>query len=94
MSAQASLSNNTAATRRFFPFNAEQTLNIASEMGPIFTMFIVNFIWGVDAGVISLIVATIVALAASLIVLRAASDDAVHSGRCFYRLRRSGLLYG
>ena len=56
--------------KRLFPFNAEQTLNIASEMGPIFTMFVVNFIYGVEAGVISLIVATMLALAASLIVLK------------------------
>ncbi|MEQ1648989.1 MAG: septation protein IspZ [Hyphomicrobiaceae bacterium] len=57
----------TWLTRRF-PFNAEQTLNILSEMGPIFTMFIVNFAFGVQAGVWSLIVTTLMALAASLIV--------------------------
>lgn len=59
-----------AEPKRWFPFNAEQTLNIASEMGPIFTMFVVNFIWGVEAGVISLMVATVVALTLSLIVLK------------------------
>lgn len=58
------------AKRHWFPFNAEQTLNIASEIGPIFTMFVVNFIFGVEAGVWSLIVTTAMALAASLIVLR------------------------
>jgi intracellular septation protein len=56
--------------RRFFPFNAEQTLNIASEIGPIFAMFVVNFIYGVEAGVWSLIAATVVALIASMIVLK------------------------
>ncbi len=57
------------ARRSFFPFNAEQTLNIASEIGPIFVMFIVNFIYGVEAGVWSLIGATVLALVASLVVL-------------------------
>jgi intracellular septation protein len=56
--------------RRLFPFNAEQTLNITSEIGPIFTMFVVNFIYGVEAGVWSLIAATAVALIASMIVLK------------------------
>ena len=56
--------------RRLYPFNAEQTLNIVSEMGPLFTMFVVNFVYGVDAGVWSLIGATIVALIASMIVLK------------------------
>ena len=59
-----------AQPRRLFPFTAEQTLNIASEMGPIFTMFVVNFGWGVEAGVWALIGSTILALLASLIVLR------------------------
>jgi intracellular septation protein len=56
--------------RRFYPFNAEQTLNIASEIGPIFTMFIVNFAYGVKAGVWSMIISTLVALVASLVFLR------------------------
>lgn len=55
---------------RRYPFNGEQTLNIVSEMGPIFTMFIVNFAFGVKAGVWSLVVTTVLALVASLIVLR------------------------
>ena len=59
-----------SSRRRFFPFNAEQSLNIASEIGPIFIMFVVNFVWGVEAGVWSLIGATLVALVASLIVLK------------------------
>ena len=59
----------TDSTRRY-PFNGEQTLNILSEMGPICTMFVVNFAFGVAAGVWSLVGTTLVALVASLIVLR------------------------
>jgi intracellular septation protein len=58
------------AKRSFYPFTAEQTLNILSEIGPVFTMFIVNFVWGVEAGVWSLVGTTALALVASLIVLR------------------------
>lgn len=54
----------------WYPFNAEQTLNIASEVGPIVTMFVVNFAAGVEAGVWSLIVTTVLALAVSLVVLK------------------------
>lgn len=56
-------------TRRF-PFNTEQTLNVFSEMGPIVTMFVVNFVWGVQAGVWSLIGTTVLALVVSMIVFR------------------------
>jgi intracellular septation protein len=56
--------------RRWYPFNAEQTLNITSEIGPIFAMFVVNFMYGVEAGVWSLIAATAIALVASMIVLK------------------------
>ena len=59
----------TQAKKRY-PFNGEQTLNILSEMGPICTMFIVNFAFGIEAGIISLLVTTIAALAASLIILK------------------------
>ncbi len=54
--------------KHWYPFDAHQTLNIASEIGPIATMFIVNFVLGVEAGVWSLVITTIMALAASLIV--------------------------
>ena len=64
------MNSGTGSTANRFPFTAEQTLNIVSEMGPIFTMFIVNFVWGVEAGVIALVVATVLALTVSLIVLR------------------------
>ena len=70
MSAETGLPHNVSKQRRFYPFNAEQTLNIASEMGPIFTMFIVNFVWGVEAGVLALMLATVVALVLSLIILK------------------------
>jgi intracellular septation protein len=61
----------TSRTRSsWYPFNGEQTLNILSEMGPIVTMFIVNFAFGVEAGVWSLVGTTVLALVASLIVLR------------------------
>lgn len=56
--------------RRRFPFNTEQTLNVFSELGPIVTMFVVNFVWGVEAGVWSLIGTTVLALIVSLIVFR------------------------
>lgn len=57
-------------TKSWFPFTAHQTLNIASEIGPLVTMFVVNFVAGVEAGVWSLIGTTLVALVASLIVFR------------------------
>ncbi|MDX2155725.1 MAG: septation protein IspZ [Hyphomicrobiaceae bacterium] len=56
--------------RRWFPFNLVQTLNIASEIGPLVTMFVVNFAAGVEAGVWALIGTTGLALIASLVVLR------------------------
>jgi intracellular septation protein len=55
---------------RRYPFTGEQTLNIFSEIGPIVTMFVVNFAYGVEAGVISLIATTLVALVISLIAFR------------------------
>lgn len=60
----------STARRGWYPFNAEQTINILSELGPVFTMFIVNFIWGVEAGVWSLILTTVLALIVSLIMFR------------------------
>lgn len=60
----------TTARRSAIPFNAEQIINVLSELGPVFLMFIVNFVWGVEAGVWSLIVSTVVALVVSLIMFR------------------------
>lgn len=61
-----------AMSRRqsWYPFNAEQSLNIASEIGPLVTMFVVNFAAGVNAGVWSLVATTLIALVASLVVLK------------------------
>ncbi len=56
--------------RHWYPFNSEQSLNIASEIGPLVTMFVVNFAYGVEAGVWSLVATTVVALVASLVVLK------------------------
>lgn len=55
--------------RRHFPFNAEQTVNILGEIGPLVSMFLVNGIYGIAAGTWALIITTIIALAASLWVL-------------------------
>ena len=55
--------------RRHFPFNAEQTVNILGEIGPLVSMFLVNGIYGIAAGTWALIITTIISLAASLWVL-------------------------
>lgn len=55
---------------RQFPFNAEQTINVAGEIGPIFAMFVVNFAAGLEAGVLALMIATAVSLVSSLIILK------------------------
>ena len=55
--------------RRHFPFNAEQTVNILGEIGPLVAMFLVNGIYGIAAGTWALIITTIVSLAVSLWVL-------------------------
>ena len=56
-----------AATKRWFPFTAEQTVNIASEFGPLVTMFVVNAIYGnrdpeLLHGTVALIVTTLLAI--------------------------------
>jgi intracellular septation protein len=51
---------------RLFPFNAEQSINILSEFGPLITMFIVNAIWGIEAGTWALIGTTLLAIAVML----------------------------
>lgn len=56
--------------RRFFPFNAEQTVNILSEFGPLVLMFVVNAAYGIAAGTWALIISTIAAIIAMLVVLR------------------------
>lgn len=55
--------------RRFFPFTAEQTINILSEFGPLVAMFVVNAIAGINAGTWALIISTALAMIAMLRVL-------------------------
>ena len=55
--------------KRHFPFNAEQSINILSEFGPLITMFVVNAAYGITAGTYALIAATFVAIATMMIVL-------------------------
>jgi len=56
--------------RRIYPFNAEQTVNILSEFGPLVTMFIVNAMYGITAGTWALIITTVVAMSVMRVVLR------------------------
>lgn len=56
--------------RRFYPFNAEQTVNILSEFGPLVLMFVVNAVYGINAGTWALITSTVVAIIVMLVVLR------------------------
>ena len=50
--------------KRFYPFNAEQTINILSEFGPLVTMFVVNAAYGINAGTWSLLITTLIAIGA------------------------------
>jgi intracellular septation protein len=52
-----------------YPFTAEQTINIAGEMGPLVAMFIVNGLIDVQAGTWALIISTLLALIVSLVYL-------------------------
>jgi intracellular septation protein len=52
-----------------YPFNAQQTVNILGEIGPLAAMFIVNGVYGIAAGTWALILCTILSLVVSLIVL-------------------------
>ncbi len=54
--------------RRVYPFNAEQTVNILSEFGPLVTMFVVNAMFGINTGTWALIGSTFVAIGAMLYV--------------------------
>jgi len=55
---------------RLFPFNAEQSVNLLSEFGPLITLFIVNATYGVTAGIWALIGTTILALIVMWLVLK------------------------
>jgi intracellular septation protein len=59
-----------SALKRLMPFNLEQSVNILSEFGPLVLMFVVNAIYGITAGTWALIISTVVAIVAMLIVLR------------------------
>lgn len=63
ISAPQSDSSTIKRKRRFFPFNAEQTINILSEFGPLATMFIVNAIFDINTGTWALILTTMLAIA-------------------------------
>lgn len=52
--------------KRLYPFNAEQTVNIMSEFGPLVTMFVVNAMYGINAGTWALILTTLAAIVAML----------------------------
>jgi len=56
--------------RRIYPFNAEQSVNLLSEFGPLITLFVVNAIYGVTAGIWALIGTTILALIVMWVVLK------------------------
>lgn len=53
-----------------YPFNAEQTVNIMSEFGPLVTMFVVNALYGINAGTWALIITTGIAIGAMLYMFR------------------------
>ena len=55
---------------KLYPFNAEQTVNIASEFGPLVTMFVVNAMYGINAGTWALISTTVLAIGAMLYMFR------------------------
>lgn len=55
--------------QRHYPFNAEQTVNILGEIGPLVAMFLVNGIYGIAAGTWALIGCTLISLISTLVVL-------------------------
>lgn len=52
--------------KRWFPFNAEQSINILSEFGPLVTMFVVNAFLSITAGTWALIITTVTAIGVML----------------------------
>ena len=58
-----------SALKRLMPFNAEQTVNILSEFGPLVLMFVVNAMYGITSGTWALIISTVVAIVAMYVVL-------------------------
>lgn len=59
----------TAPKKHWYPFTAEQTVNILSEFGPLVTMFIVNAVGGIEAGTWALIISTGIAMVVMRMVL-------------------------
>ena len=55
--------------RRIFPFNAEQSVNILSEFGPLVTMFVVNAMAGINAGTWALLITTVIAMVGMRMIL-------------------------
>ncbi len=56
--------------KRLYPFNAEQTINILSEFGPLVTMFVVNAAYGINAGTWALLLTTVLAIAVMFYMFR------------------------
>lgn len=57
--------------RKLYPFNAEQTVNILSEFGPLVTMFVVNAITkDINAGTWALLATTAIAIGAMFYMFR------------------------
>lgn len=56
--------------KRLYPFNAEQTVNILSEFGPLVTMFVVNALYGINAGTWALIITTVAAIIVMVYMFR------------------------
>lgn len=59
-----------SSRKHFYPFNAEQTVNILSEFGPLVTMFVVNAAYGINAGTQALILTTLFAIGAMFYMFR------------------------
>ena len=55
--------------KRIYPFNAEQTVNILSEFGPLVTMFVVNAAAGIEAGTWALLASTVIAMVTMRLVI-------------------------
>ena len=64
------MATHMTARKRIYPFNAEQTINILSEFGPLVTMFIVNGIYGIETGTWALLITTVLAVAIMFYMFR------------------------
>ena len=58
-----------AAKKGWFPFTADQSVNILSEFGPLVAMFVVNAIGGIEAGTWALMISTVIAIVVMRMVL-------------------------